>query len=430
LALGTTTEPDNISESSAENRDNILGAASLAAIKQARNSLLRVPSETVVQYQEAPVDHPRGGMPEVITFPTPGDEFASSEGSQQSRPLQALASDVNSAISDITGLQVAALHLPTHQHIPGGNSDHSDHQAASAQLHLQPIPIQQFQVGTSMNAYGGIVGNLHQQPGFFVAPTTYPGTMMMMMFPMSQQITGETQPTVFAMPNIMLPLQQSATLEPSGLGPVRQSAITTMGTSPSTVRLGKVVNLFLDFDSETLTEYQCLLRKQIELFEAGPEDIQASAQGRNSPILLGQVGIRCRYCATVPIHSRPRGFAYYSRTVDGMYQVAQNMSKLHFCKTCRFIPRDLQISLVALQQVNRRAAGGKEYWAEGLRVLGVYEDGKVMRFRNSALGEPCSEEEKMDTNQTCNGIHEQGISGEGVTDLPDNHFNEAAVWDG
>jgi hypothetical protein len=142
--------------------------------------------------------------------------------------------------------------------------------------------------------------------------------------------------------------------------------------------------IFMDFDEETLTEYQCLLRKQIEVFEAGPEDVKASAQGRNNPILLGQVGIRCRHCTNLPLKCRPRGAVYYSRTIDGIYQVAQNMSKLHFCRTCSQIPPPVRMKLSTLQKVNRRAAGGKEYWAEGLRVLGVYEEGNVMRFRNSS----------------------------------------------
>lgn len=59
------------------------------------------------------------------------------------------------------------------------------------------------------------------------------------------------------------------------------------------------------------------------------------------------------------------------------------MSKLHFCRTCKLIPKDLQQHLDHLQKVNRRASGGKEYWAEGLRVLGVYEDGHGMRYSHS-----------------------------------------------
>jgi hypothetical protein len=47
--------------------------------------------------------------------------------------------------------------------------------------------------------------------------------------------------------------------------------------------------LYLSCDPENLSEYQCLIRKQIELFEANETDIQAGAQGRNKPIILGQV---------------------------------------------------------------------------------------------------------------------------------------------
>jgi hypothetical protein len=141
------------------------------------------------------------------------------------------------------------------------------------------------------------------------------------------------------------------------------------------------VPVYLDYDEQTLTGYQCLLRKQLELFEAGPDEVRGSAQGRNTPISIGQVGIRCRHCASLPKAARNRGAVYYSKTIDGLYQVAQNMSKLHLCKTCHKIPEDSQRMLIKLHKVNNRASGGKEYWAEGLRVLGICEDGNILRFQ-------------------------------------------------
>jgi len=135
-----------------------------------------------------------------------------------------------------------------------------------------------------------------------------------------------------------------------------------------------VIPLYLDHDEHTLTAYQCFLRKQIELFEAGADELQGTAQGRNTPLHPGQVGIRCRHCAHLPKASRARGGVYYSRTIDGVYQVAQNMSKLHFLKSCTLIPESTKNHLKSLQGVSSRASGGKEYWAEGLRVLGVVED--------------------------------------------------------
>ena len=214
--------------------------------------------------------------------------------------------------------------------------------------------------------------------------------MMMTMLPFSLQSVG------VAVPSILIPMQQLPQSVKPRRARVPERPMVSIGTNPSSgtnpsepTVSGKAISLFLDFDRETLTEYQCLLRQQIELFEAGPEEILANAHGRYSHILLGQVGIRCRHCANVPLVNRSRGFAYFSKSVDGLYQVAQNMSK-HFCQTCRFIPPNVQNRLATLQQMNRRAAGGKEYWGEALRVLGVYEDGTVMRFRDSTLGEAIS----------------------------------------
>mmetsp|Transcript_12212 Transcript_12212/g.22734 ORF Transcript_12212/g.22734 Transcript_12212/m.22734 type:complete len:514 (+) Transcript_12212:465-2006(+) len=80
--------------------------------------------------------------------------------------------------------------------------------------------------------------------------------------------------------------------------------------------------LYTEADEEKLTSYQCLLRKQLELFEANMDDVRCSTrQGRTAPIKLGQVGLRCRHCAGVHLASRTKGAAYYSQTIEGIYQV-------------------------------------------------------------------------------------------------------------
>ena len=86
------------------------------------------------------------------------------------------------------------------------------------------------------------------------------------------------------------------------------------------------VPLDMPYDSQALNDYQSLLRKQIELFETGPADVQGKAQGRNRPVVMGQVGIRCRHCATMPKPARPKGSVYYSRSLDGVYQVRSGRS--------------------------------------------------------------------------------------------------------
>ena len=57
------------------------------------------------------------------------------------------------------------------------------------------------------------------------------------------------------------------------------------------------VVLYMPCDDAVISSYQCLARKQMELFEAQYIDVEAGAQGRNRGIVLGQVGIRCRHCS-------------------------------------------------------------------------------------------------------------------------------------
>jgi hypothetical protein len=47
--------------------------------------------------------------------------------------------------------------------------------------------------------------------------------------------------------------------------------------------------LALSCDDEQLSEYQMLVRKQLEVFEAQPEDVESNTQGRKKQVVLGQV---------------------------------------------------------------------------------------------------------------------------------------------
>jgi hypothetical protein len=61
------------------------------------------------------------------------------------------------------------------------------------------------------------------------------------------------------------------------------------------------------------------------------------------------------------------------------------MSTLHLLKSCTLIPENTKNQLKSLQNLSSRASGGKEYWAEGLRVLGVVEDERgFLRFQSKA----------------------------------------------
>ena len=48
------------------------------------------------------------------------------------------------------------------------------------------------------------------------------------------------------------------------------------------------------------------------------------------------------------------------------------MTKAHLCERCCTVPAEVKESLNGLRKENRRAKGGKAYWASSLRRLGIY----------------------------------------------------------
>lgn len=76
---------------------------------------------------------------------------------------------------------------------------------------------------------------------------------------------------------------------------------------PTSMPRSRGISITLGCDKEQLSEYQILLREQLEMFEATNEDVESSTQGRKKKVLLGQVGLRCRHCVGLPQRARGRG---------------------------------------------------------------------------------------------------------------------------
>ena len=149
----------------------------------------------------------------------------------------------------------------------------------------------------------------------------------------------------------------------------------------ATSRTGRPpIQLYLTCDDDAMSQYQCFVRKQIELFEANIEDVESNAQGRNKPIILGQVGIRCRYCNCLPPNQRKRGATYYPSKLDGIYQAANNLAIVHLGEHCENIDDQFRKHLTTLRNMMSTGGGGKKAWAERAAVLGVFEDLNGLRF--------------------------------------------------
>lgn len=139
---------------------------------------------------------------------------------------------------------------------------------------------------------------------------------------------------------------------------------------------GEGMSLLLPNDKALLSDYQILIRESLEFFEVQQSDLLSSVPGRKKNVELGQVGIRCKYCAHRPPHWRGRGAVYFPGNLASVYQAAQNMATNHLLKSCEEIPQDVKDRFAAARQKQKeetRRSGGKTYWTETSRHVGLEE---------------------------------------------------------
>mmetsp|Transcript_14803 Transcript_14803/g.17821 ORF Transcript_14803/g.17821 Transcript_14803/m.17821 type:complete len:285 (-) Transcript_14803:200-1054(-) len=177
----------------------------------------------------------------------------------------------------------------------------------------------------------------------------------------------------------------------AGPTPAPSTSVAQSEITSSNGEQGRTALLYIPCDDDELSDYQCLIRKQIEVFEAQAEDVQSNAQGRNKPIKLGQVGIRCKHCASCAPRNRLRGATYYPAKLNGLYQAAQNMASSHIVGNCEKIPSNLKQLLRNLKDRKSPAGGGKQYWADGAKVLGIHDNDGVLRFAKKVPSEETEE---------------------------------------
>jgi hypothetical protein len=143
------------------------------------------------------------------------------------------------------------------------------------------------------------------------------------------------------------------------------------------------VVVYQAIDNDVLSEYQCFVRQQMEFFAATDVDVMTRAKGRNKPIIIGQVGIRCRHCATIPPKYRSSAAMFYPRKLGLIYQTGQNLIKLHLHGSCQNIPESVQVKMNKLNRSKCVVGSGKSYWQDSASSLGIYEtENDCLGFRN------------------------------------------------
>lgn len=115
----------------------------------------------------------------------------------------------------------------------------------------------------------------------------------------------------------------------------------------------KSIRLASPSDQDNLNSIHCFVRRNIEVFAANEEDVNAPAPGRRQRVVLGQVGIRCVHCAALPLRRRVKRSICYPPTVDGIYHAVSNMKFDHF-GLCRSLPPEAHAEFSRLRESHTR----------------------------------------------------------------------------
>lgn len=144
----------------------------------------------------------------------------------------------------------------------------------------------------------------------------------------------------------------------------------------------QILALSTDDDENWLSEFLCFVRSQcIEVFSATREDVASRMNSKK--VLLGQVGIRCRFCAHLPHRERTGRSSSFPSSISRIYQSLTMMLRDHFTK-CHAMPPAIQERYLSLKSnASQGATDSKKYWIESANSLGLVDSSDGIRFRNS-----------------------------------------------
>lgn len=160
-------------------------------------------------------------------------------------------------------------------------------------------------------------------------------------------------------------------------GKAAQRLKEAIAVSASSEKEERIV-LALPQDKDWLSDMDCFVRNNVEIFSASENDLALARSDRKYPIKLGQVGLRCIHCAATPQGAR-REAVMFPYSVSGIYESVRDFQRLHLTM-CPCLPTDsksamgkLTTGCSSLSSVLRR------YYVQAARALGLFdsEDGGI-----------------------------------------------------
>jgi len=138
--------------------------------------------------------------------------------------------------------------------------------------------------------------------------------------------------------------------------------------------------LSIDEDSDWLSDMDCFVRRNIEVFPATSEDIELATNGdRKSIVTCGQVGFRCIHCA---VHGARGAAVFYPLTIENIFDAVRNFQKHHFDK-CPNMSKDTFDKYKGLSQCGSLTSVLRRYYILSAKAIGLSDSPDGIRLVSS-----------------------------------------------
>lgn len=133
------------------------------------------------------------------------------------------------------------------------------------------------------------------------------------------------------------------------------------------------VLLAIPEDKNWLSDMDCFVRNNIEVFTAKQIDVDNAVADRKYPIRVGQVGIRCVYCAEASADSVRKSAVSFPYSVSGIYESVREFQRLHL-ESCPNIPTDIKDASTKLGGGSSSLSSVlRRYYVQAARALGLFD---------------------------------------------------------
>jgi len=151
-------------------------------------------------------------------------------------------------------------------------------------------------------------------------------------------------------------------------------------SSPSTRVL-----LSIPEDKEWLSDMDCFIRKQLEVFCATEDDVATAASDRKYPVHPGQVGIRCIHCSTVKGGPGAAGTAVaFPFAISGIYESVREFQRLHL-DSCENLPASTKAKLDSFKGSSSLSSVLRKYYVLAAKALGLQDTREGIRSSGESV---------------------------------------------